>query len=420
MSNNGLFRTEAIEYQRTKWVGHILLIRPVSFQFLTAAAVIIATAVVAFLFLAQYASKARVSGVLVPEKGLIKVYTPQPGVVSERRVQEGDVVHRGDIMYVLSAELANGGHDGVQAEVGQLLNANRESLEREKGQQAELLVTQRNALTNRLDNLRQEAERAQAMADIQKQRTQLADKTYQRYKDLAAQGFVSQLALQQKEEDAIDQRTRLKDMERTMLDVRQQASDVQGQLAALPLKQESSLEALDRTILNIKQSVAENNSHRQLVIRAPNDGTVTAILTDVGGTANPNAPMVSLLPAGSRLQAQLYAPSRAIGFVKPGQRVLLRYQAFPYQKFGQYEGKVSYVSRTALGNTEVAAALPALTESNEPMYRVTVDLDRQQVSAYGESRALQAGMQVEADVVVDRRRIIEWVFEPLISLKGKV
>ncbi|MBV8660296.1 MAG: HlyD family efflux transporter periplasmic adaptor subunit [Burkholderiales bacterium] len=396
------------------------MIRPVSFQFLTAVAVLIAGAVVAFLTFAQYASKARVTGMLVPEQGLIKVYTPQPGVVSERKVREGDVVHRGDVMYILSAELANGGHQGLQAEVGNLLNANRESLEREKSQQAELLITQRNALTNRLENLHQEADRAQSMADIQKQRTQLADKTYQRFKDLASQGFVSQLALQQKEEDAIDQRTRLKDMERTTLDIRQQASDVAGQLAMLPLKQESSQEALDRTILNIQQSEAENNSHRQLVIRAPSDGTVTAIMADVGGTIAPTTPMVSLLPAGSKLQAQLYAPSRAIGFVKPGQHVMVRYQAFPYQKFGQYAGTVSYVSRTALANTEVGTAAQAASDASEPLYRVTVDLDQQQVSAYGESRPLQAGMQVEADIVVDRRHVLEWIFEPLISLKGKL
>ena len=130
------------------------------------------------------------------------------------------------------------------------------------------------------------------------------------------------------------------------------------------------------------------------------------------------------MPAGATLRAQLFAPSSAVGFVRPTQPVLLRYQAFPYQKFGHHAGQVLQVSRTPLQAAELASLpLPESLKaapSAEPLYRITVLLDEQAVQAYGQAQPLAAGMQLEADVLLDRRRLIEWIFEPLFSVAGKV
>jgi membrane fusion protein len=125
---------------------------------------------------------------------------------------------------------------------------------------------------------------------------------------------------------------------------------------------------------------------------------------------------------GSKLEAQLFSPSSAIGFVHPGQRVLLRYEAFPYQKFGYYEGSVANVSRSAISPSELPQQLSGLTKlhaANEPVYRITVSLDQQTATAYGKPAPLQPGMQLEADVLIESRRLIEWVLDPLFTFTGK-
>jgi membrane fusion protein len=132
---------------------------------------------------------------------------------------------------------------------------------------------------------------------------------------------------------------------------------------------------------------------------------------------------MSLVPTGSILQAQLFGPSQAIGFIHAGQRVLLRYQAFPYQKFGLYEGVISSVSGSAVSPSEMTQQLTGLASlygANEPVYRVTVDLAQQTATAYGEPVPLQPGMRVEADVMIESRRLFEWVLDPLHSLTGKL
>ena len=123
---------------------------------------------------------------------------------------------------------------------------------------------------------------------------------------------------------------------------------------------------------------------------------------------------MSLLPNGSQLQAQLLVPSAAVGFIEPGDLVLLRYQAYPYQKFGHHRGRVIRVSRSAM--------VPATGDgqSTEPYYRVLVALDQQSITAYGKPEPLRPGMRVDADILGERRKLYEWVLEPLYSLKGKL
>jgi len=122
------------------------------------------------------------------------------------------------------------------------------------------------------------------------------------------------------------------------------------------------------------------------------------------------------------MQAMLYATSKAIGFVKIGDPVELRYEAYPYQQFGTYSGEVVAISRSTLTASELSGISNLLDQRSDPddrgapVYRITVDLDSQFVMAYGKEERLQAGMLLEADIVQDTRRLYEWVFEPLYSL----
>ena len=109
--------------------------------------------------------------------------------------------------------------------------------------------------------------------------------------------------------------------------------------------------------------------------------------------------------------------------------MLLRLLACPYQKFGSQTGRVLRVSRVPLQAGELAAlplptpstgAVAAVGGVGEPLYRITVALDRQAISAYGREQPLAAGMQLDADVLLDRRRLVEWLFEPVLGLAGRV
>jgi membrane fusion protein len=208
-------------------------------------------------------------------------------------------------------------------------------------------------------------------------------------------------------------------MERSQITLQREQLQIEATLREMPMRRGTQLAETDRNVSALDQELAEAESRRKIVISAPYEGVVTALQAEKGSSAQPNVPLLSVVPAGSDLQASLYGSSRAIGFVKPGQKVSIRYQAFPYQKFGAYAGTVASVSKSAINPAELPQQLAGLYAPAESLFRINIRLDRQTATTYGEPAPLQAGMQLEADVITDSRRLIEWMFEPLFTLTGK-
>jgi membrane fusion protein len=113
------------------------------------------------------------------------------------------------------------------------------------------------------------------------------------------------------------------------------------------------------------------------------------------------------------LQAELFVPARAIGFIEAGQSVRLLFDAFPYQHFGTYRGEVARVSQTMLMTTDTGSPL----KLNEPTYRVIAALERQDVDVAGKKVPLQPDMLLKADILLERRSLMEWLLSPLHSVR---
>lgn len=154
---------------------------------------------------------------------------------------------------------------------------------------------------------------------------------------------------------------------------------------------------------------------RDSVLRAARAGVVSSLLVKAGQAVSAGQPLLTILPQGSALQAQLLVPSSAIGFVHKGTPVVLHYQAFPYQKFGVEHGVVVDVSRSALSPADIATML-GKQPPPEPLYLIKVKLAKQAIQAYGKQQALLPGMSVDADLLLDHRRMIQWIFEPLYGM----
>ena len=418
-----LFRPEALEGCQQAWLGSIQLIRPVSLAVLTTFVLAVVLAVGVVLVEGRYTRKAHVSGYLVPDKGVVRLLPQQAGTVLDRRVVEGQSVRQGDILFVLSTDRATLAGD-TQATVQTSLAVRENSLRESARQKASLQQEVRAGFGRQVDELRRELTQLDAEAELQSQRLLLAQQAQARVESLHAENFISQAQVQAKSEEVLGVRAQIQSLLRQRSAKLREIGALEAQQRELPLRTQALQGEIDRDLASLAQESAENQAKQRMVIRAPQDGVVTAVLADLGQAVSPASPVASLLPLGAKLQAQLFAPSSAVGFLRQNQPVQLRYQAFPYQKFGHHAGQVLQVSRTPLQASDLAALpLPESmksTPSAEPLYRITVVLDQQAVQAYGQAQPLSAGMQIDADVMLDRRRLIEWIFEPLLSVTGRV
>jgi membrane fusion protein len=271
-------------------------------------------------------------------------------------------------------------------------------------------------LEQRVASMQQEAVQLKAQLVTQQARVRSAQSALARYQALVKQKFVSEAVVQEKQDELLEQHGRLQVLQRGEVTLQRDLAALKLEVGSSALKAHSKREGIDREISQLDQQLTEYEAKRALVIAAPVDGTVTTVLAEEGQNAGTSAPLLSILPAGAQLQAELLVPSRSIGFIAREQTVALRYQPFPYQRFGLYRGRVTEISKTLISPGDTTLPVPL----EGPAYRVTVALESQSVSAYGQQVPLQAGMTIDADVLLDHRRLLEWIFDPLYSLTRRV
>ncbi|UJJ50342.1 MULTISPECIES: HlyD family efflux transporter periplasmic adaptor subunit [Rhodanobacter] len=411
-----MFRQEVVDARRGEWLGSIIVAAPLSRWLLTALVLALAAAILLFLFFGHYTRRETVTGQLVPSAGLLNIAAPSAGTVARVEVHDGQVVKAGDVLLKLSSEQDSAALGDTHALVGQQLDIQRSRLQADLFNQKQWSKQQADAFQAKTALLRSQLTQIAGQLAIQQKQVNSNQELLEKIEPLAAKGFVSAVQIQQQETAVLDAQAQYKALVRQQLDMRQQLEATQQQLAQLPLDDVTKRNDTERQLASLTQSMAQNEMQRAVVLRAPRDGVVSTVLLKDGQMVSAGRPLLSILPAGSTLRAQLLVPSRAIGFIEPGSRVVLRYQAFAYQKFGQQYGRVTDISRSALSSADIVALVGQSSQQQEPLYRVQVALDSQHVLAYGREEPVKPGMALDADILMDRRRLIEWVFEPLYGM----
>lgn len=419
MKRESLFREEALSASHVPWLSDIVLIRPVTFSILTAIALAFSLLVIALFSLGSYTKRSNVSGQLMSDSGVVKVYPSQAGIVTHKMVSEGQSIHQGDALYIISSERQTTARSDIQESISRQVAQRQQSLRDELAQTQRLQQDEQATQRKKIEALQTEQENVIHQLSSQRKRIELAEEAAKRGQQLFEQGYISKEGMQQKQGDLLDQRIRLQALERDQISIGRDLLAARDEMASQPLRQHNQLAQIERLLASTSQEWTESEAKRQIAITAPASGIATSITAEVGQTIDGSKPLVSILPQGAQLQAHLYAPSSAIGFLRKDDAVLLRYQAFPFQKFGHAHGKVVSISRFPLPASEFSGT-PGTGANSTPLYRIVVKLEHQTVSAYGKPQPLQAGMLVEADVLQEKRKLYEWVLEPLYSLTGKL
>lgn len=420
---NKLFRDKAIDAQKSKWIGEVILIRPFSFTVLTIVVAIFTVLLVSFIFFGSYTKRTSVKGLLIPNTGLIRVYSAEGGTVSEKFVKEGQLVGKGTPLIALKMTRYNS-TGNYNESVQQQIELKKQSLDTEKNKLKDLHLNSVQQLNAEIQSIRLDLIKLDGLIAEQRQRLALAQENAHRYRDLKDKEYISIEEYQLKQDNYISLKVALQSYER---EKNTKQAELENKLLAqqgLASKLESELTLVDRQLASNQQEFLENKARDSLLLQANATGKIASINAEVGQFISPNIPVMNIVPTPSYLEAHLFVPSSAIGFIRTGQTVKLRFQAYPYQKFGQGEGVIHSISATTM-NPQELTNLGELSQGvtlnqSEPVYLVKVKLEQQFVKAYGESKPLKVGMAFDADIMQEKRKLYEWVLEPLYSITGKI
>jgi membrane fusion protein len=416
--SKGLFRPEVMDHKKLSWMGSTRVASPPSHVILVIGAVLLCLGIVTCLFLGHYARRSRVHGTLVPLNGVIDLAARAPSSVTKVYVSEGEKVKAGQPLIALSGERSNEALVDTGAMVTVQLREQQARLRSDIVQVQRLAASQSDGFALQQTMLRSQLAQFDGQVAIAKKQVESYKVLLEKIRPLAAKGVVSGLQIQQQQAQTLDAEGQVKSLVRQRFAAAQQLASVTEQLEQLPMTTVTKVNDLRRQLAQGQQSVLQNEAERLTVLRAQANGVVTSVEVKAGQAVSSSQVLLSMIPGDPTLRAELFVPSSAVGFLRPGLQVALRYQAFPYQKFGVSLGSVERVTHSALTPSEITV-LTGERAPEEALYRVDVALPKQVVSAYGESRSLRAGMALDADLILERRRLIEWFLEPFYGLRAR-
>ncbi len=414
-----LFREEVSKSQTVSWLGPTLLSQPLSMWMLAGFSIASAIALVLFLSLAHYTRRQQVEGVLVPSSGLVRVSAPATGILERVDVAEGQRVRRGQVLARVSVPRVTPEAGDTATALDARLSERSAGLGDTRRAQAQQLAAQESGVRRQLETVRRQLTQIEGETRLRAQQTAIARESLERLRALQADRYVGVLQVKQQESQLLDQELQTRQLERQGVELRRRIAEYEQTLAELPARRALESASFRRDMASLEQERIETESRGMLTLVASVSGMVGAQLLKSGQAVEQGQTVAAIVPGDGRLEAEILIPSHAIGFVSPGDRVLLRYRAFPYQKFGHHAGTISRVSRSAL-NAEAFEGGALKPIDDAPYYRATVVLERQSVRAYGKNESLMPGMLLDADILGERRRLIEWLFEPIYSLGGRV
>lgn len=147
------------------------------------------------------------------------------------------------------------------------------------------------------------------------------------------------------------------------------------------------------------------------VLLSPVDGTVAQLATHtIGGVIEPAKPIMVIVPKSGALVAEVKLDNKDVGFVRVGQNVALKLEAFPFTRYGTLPGRVEWISADAMDNDKTSSAKMIDTGL---VYIVRVSLKRNSVLSGQKQALLSPGMSGTADIRTGKRSIMSYLLSPI-------
>lgn len=325
------FRQEALSQFRNRQYGTVFINTPWHYSLLCIGCSVLLLGIFLFIGLAEFSEKCLVTGYLNSNKGMVRIYPKQQGIILQRRIKQGENVHKGTPLFLIDTSY-------------EVLNAHEKP-----------------KLQAQLEEKKYVLEQALA-----RKKRQLAS-----LKPLLLKRYIS-------------------------------SSMYHGKL--------DELSVLERQRKQFNMELIRYQQARSYLVRAPVDGVISSVMYQVGQQISPSKPLVSILPNHAHLIAELFVPVVKAGFLNKSDRIVLRYDAYPYQHFGVATGRIVEVSQNILTDAEEDKPL----RIGQPYYKVKAHVDSQDILLYGQDRPLQQGMTFSAVLNGPRKKIWQWIMEPLL------
>ncbi|NXZ90132.1 HlyD family secretion protein [Serratia fonticola] len=415
-----MFRQEAIDNQKMKWRGRAILLPGIPFWVVAVLCLFFIAAFLTFIIAGTYTRRVNVTGEITTYPRAANVYSGVQGVVVKQFVIEGQLIKAGEPIYQIDVSKSTRSGvvsdnqrrdiDGQLTRIAQIISR----LESSKKSTLNMLEKQKVQYTAALHRSTDIIRRAQEGISIMKE-------NMENYRHYQSKGLINkdqltnQVALYYQQQNnllGLSGQNEQNALQITMLEsqIQTQAAEFDNQIYQMELQRYE----LQKERLNI-------DTGSEIIVRALADGRVDSLSVTVGQMVNIGDSLMQVIPNEiDHYSLVIWVPNDAIPYITVGDRVNVRYEAFPAEKFGQFAGTVSVISKAPASPQEMLTyqgAPKAVLAASIPYYKVLVSPDKQTIVYGGKYLSLENGMKAQSTLFLEKRNIYQWMLSPFYDMK---
>ncbi|MEC3889280.1 HlyD family efflux transporter periplasmic adaptor subunit [Xanthomonas campestris pv. papavericola] len=372
-----------------------------------------------FVLTASYAKREHVSGQIVSTHGRVDIRSVTAGLVLTTTLKPGVLVRKNQVLAELSADVTDEAGRSFSSEAIRRAHDRLQELTRERARGAEFLLQREQELTLQIEEAENALTQASQKIAILKEKSSKNRELLRTIEPLLVEKYVSKFTYLTYENALLDAEAQIQDARAQQSTLRNQRAALLGEITEIKTTASRQASEIEREKSTIEDQVARAKSDRLQTITSPLSGTVAAIYASQGQRIGTDSIIASITPSESVFEAEILIPSRAIGHVTVGTEVLLNIAAFPKAKYGAIQGRIASLSTqtSPLGELERRYGRQSPTE---PVYTAKVALPSQTIGVAQEAKSFLPGMEVDAELILEGRKIWEWMFDPFQTMGSRL
>lgn len=422
MANN-IYRKEAIEYKKFHWKGKALLLAGMPAWLVTSLSLLFLLALVLSLIYCTFTQRINVRGEVITLPHSVNVFAPQQGFIVKQHVKVGDAVKKGQTLYEIdvSRSTTSGNVSVAQAEVinEKIVNAN-EIISKLANSKTETLSALKLQLKNAADSLQETGRMlSNTQTGLKKMRENLS--SYDKY---LTDGLITKDQYNYQHSLYFQQQSAYQSLISQKMQLEGQITQLNSDKVTKAADFDNQISAQHNQINDYKNQLVESDANGNAIIKATTDGRIESLAVTKGQMIDKGSSLAQIKPTGNvEYFLILWLPNNSVPYVKPGDTINIRYDAFPADKFGQFPGEVLSISSVPASRQEMSEYTNVTNGTNQQelaLYKAIVKINHKSFNYKDKTLTLSNGLKAEAVVFLENRPLYMWMFTPFYKISQSV
>lgn len=421
--NNKLYRTEAIEYKRHHWRGKALLLAGLPAWLIVLLSTLFLIALIVAVIFCKFTQRIDVKGEVITLPHSINVFSPQQGFIIKQYVKIGDLVKKNQPLYEIdvSRNTSSGNVSAAQVEsINEKIYNSEEIIKKLVHNKKQTLNALNEQLKTSTDSLKVTIRMLQnTQAGLKKMHDNLA--SYDKY---LSDGLITKDQYNYQHSLYFQQQSAYQSLVSQKMQLESQITQLNSDKVTKAADFDNQISSQYNQTNDYKNQLIESNANGNLIVKATADGRIESLSATQGQTVDNGSSLAQIKPIGNvEYYLILWLPNNSIPYLKIGDSINIRYDAFPADKFGQFPGEIISISSMPASRQEMSEYTNVnngSTQQELALYKAIVKIKDKEFSYKGKTLSLSNGLKAQAVVFLEERPLYMWIFTPIYKISQNV